>query len=225
MPAKRSTARKHVHYHKDGTVWAKGQTVNGVPTGYWEWFRKDGTRMRSGYLEGDRQVGQWTTYDQSGRIYKVTTMKAKPTESKATENAIDSYLAKLPEDKRAALEKLRKAIRAAAPRAEETISYQLPAFRLEGRFLVAFGASARHCALYPGSSAIEAHKDQLKVYDTSKGTIRFQANRPLPAVLVRRLVQARIQDIVRRAGRRAGRPTRVRTPPVKKQKPPRNPHC
>lgn len=122
---------------------------------------------------------------------------------------IGEYLAALSDDKRAALTKLRKVIRAAVPKADECISYQVPAFRLEGKFLVAFGASARHCSFYPGSWAIETHKDELGAYDTSKGTIRFQAHKPLPAVLVRRLVKARIGDIVRvrRARRRVSRPT------------------
>ena len=111
---------------------------------------------------------------------------------------IDEYLAALSDDKRAALEKLRKTIRAAAPKAEECISYQLPAFRLDGRMLVAFGATANHCAFYPmSSSTVEAHKDELKDYDTSKGTIRFQADKPLPAALVRKLVKARIAENAR----------------------------
>jgi uncharacterized protein YdhG (YjbR/CyaY superfamily) len=107
---------------------------------------------------------------------------------------IDEYLAALSDDKRAALEKLRRTIRAAAPNAEECISYQLAAFRLNG-MLVAFGATANHCAFYPmSSSTLEAHKDKLKDYDTSKGTIRFQAAKPLPAALVRKLVKARIAE-------------------------------
>ncbi len=77
MPTKRATTKKHVQYHKDGSVWAKGRTIDGVPTGYWEWFRKDGTRMRSGYFENGDQVGKWTTYDKNGDVYKVTTMKPK----------------------------------------------------------------------------------------------------------------------------------------------------
>ena len=104
---------------------------------------------------------------------------------------IDEYLAVLSDDKRAALNRLRKTIRAAAPRAEECISYQLPAFRLDGKLLVCFGAAANHCAFYPGA-VVEAHKDELKDYDTSKGTIRFQADNPLPTTLVRKLVKARI---------------------------------
>jgi uncharacterized protein YdhG (YjbR/CyaY superfamily) len=108
---------------------------------------------------------------------------------------IDDYLAALPDDKRAALEKLRKTIRTVAPKAEECISYRLPAFRLNGRMLVAFGATANHCAFYPmSSSTVKAFKDELKEYKTSKGTIRFQADKPLPATLVRKLMKARIAE-------------------------------
>jgi uncharacterized protein YdhG (YjbR/CyaY superfamily) len=107
---------------------------------------------------------------------------------------IDEYLAPLSEEKRAALQKLRRAIKAAAPQAEECISYQIPAFRLGGRLLVAFGAAAKHCAFYPGSAPVEGFKDELDPYDTSKGTIRFQAERPLPTTLVRKLVKARIAE-------------------------------
>ena len=108
---------------------------------------------------------------------------------------IDEYLATLSDDKRSTLEKLRKTIKATAPKAQECISYQLPAFRLNGRMLVAFGATANHCALYTmSSSTVEAHKDDLKDYDTSKGTIRFQADNPLPATLLRKLVKARIAE-------------------------------
>lgn len=77
MPAKRSVTKKQIHYHKDGSVWAKGQSMNGVMTGYWEWFRKDGTRMRCGYFENGEQVGKWTTYDKKGDVYKVTNIKPK----------------------------------------------------------------------------------------------------------------------------------------------------
>ena len=112
---------------------------------------------------------------------------------------IDEYLAALSDDKRAALEKLRKTIRATAPKAEECISYQLAAFRLNGSPLVAMGATANHCAFYLMSgSMVEAYKDELKDYDTSKGTIRFQAERPLPVAIVRKLVKARIAENVGR---------------------------
>ena len=113
---------------------------------------------------------------------------------KAGSRSIDEYLATLSEDKAAALEKLRRAIRAAAPEAEECISYRLPAFRQNG-MLVGFGATANHCAFYLMSgSMVEAHKGELEGYDTSKGTIRFHANKPLPAALVRKLVKARLVE-------------------------------
>jgi len=107
---------------------------------------------------------------------------------------IDAYLAPLGAGKRAALEKLRRAIRAAAPGAEECISYGIPAFRLDGRMLVAFGAAKKHCAFYPGAAPIAAHKRELEKYDTSKGTIRFPEEHPLPVTLVRKLVRTRIAE-------------------------------
>jgi uncharacterized protein YdhG (YjbR/CyaY superfamily) len=115
-------------------------------------------------------------------------MKAKP-------ETIDQYLATLSEDKRTVLEVLRRTIKSAAPRAEECISYGLAAFRLDGKPLVAFGASANHCAFYPmSSSTVADHKDELEGYDTSKGTIRFRVDKQLPATLVRKLVKARIAE-------------------------------
>ena len=112
----------------------------------------------------------------------------------ARPQTIDEYLAPLSNEKRAALEKLRRAIKSSAPRAEECISYQIPAFRLDGRLLVGFGAAASHCAFYPGAFPVKAHRDELKAYDTSKGTIRFRPDSPLPATLVRKLVRTRIAE-------------------------------
>lgn len=107
---------------------------------------------------------------------------------------IDEYLARLSDEKRAALEKLRKAIKVAAPGAEECISYQMPAFRINGRTLLWFGAATSHCAFYPGALPIEVHKAELKKSEIRKGTIRFLANKPLPATLVRKLVKTRIAE-------------------------------
>jgi uncharacterized protein YdhG (YjbR/CyaY superfamily) len=107
---------------------------------------------------------------------------------------VDEYLAALSDDKRAALERLRSIIKRAAPEAEEFISYSLPAFRQNG-MLVGFGATSKHCAFYlMSSSTVEEHKDELEGYDTSKGTIRFDTENPLPAALVRKLVKARIAE-------------------------------
>ncbi len=114
-------------------------------------------------------------------------MAGKPT-------TIDEYLANVGEEKRCALEKLRKAIRAAAPQAEECISYQLAAFR-QKKMLVGFGATSKHCAFYLFSgSLVEKFPKELQGYDTSKGTIRFSADKPLPATLVRKLVKARLAE-------------------------------
>lgn len=122
---------------------------------------------------------------------------------------IDEYLAAVREDQRAVLQKLRQTIQAAVPQAEECISYGLAAFRLNGKPLVAFGASARHCAFYPmNATTVAAYHQELQGYDTSKGTIRFPAAKPLPVSLVRKLVKARIAE-------NAGKPGTAR--PTKKQ--------
>jgi uncharacterized protein YdhG (YjbR/CyaY superfamily) len=115
-------------------------------------------------------------------------MARKPT-------TIDEYLAAVRDDQRAALETLRKTIKAAAPKAEEYIGYGLAAFRLNGKPLVAFGASAKHCGFYPmNGSTVESFADELQDFETSKGTIRFQPDKPLSAALVKKIVKARIAE-------------------------------
>jgi uncharacterized protein YdhG (YjbR/CyaY superfamily) len=116
-------------------------------------------------------------------------MPAKP-------QTFDDCLANATPEQRAALEKLRKAIRAAAPNAEEGVSYGLAAFLLNGKPIAALKASANHCSYFPMSgSVVERFAKELANYDTSKGTIRFPANKPLPAALVKKLVKARIAEI------------------------------
>ncbi len=116
--------------------------------------------------------------------------------------SVEDYLAALPEESRAALEKLRMTIKAAAPEATETISYQMPAFKDHGRLLVAYAAFRRHCSLFPASTAvIEALGEELKPYYTGKGTIRFHADKPLPAALVKKIVKARIEENAARSRR------------------------
>jgi len=104
---------------------------------------------------------------------------------------IDEFLAALSAAKRGALQKLREDIRAAAPAAGECICYGVPAFRLNGRFLFARGATAKHCTFYPGA-VVAAFKKELQGYSTSKGTFRFQRDHPLPVGLGRKLVKAQI---------------------------------
>src|SRR5205809_2609911 len=115
--------------------------------------------------------------------------------TKRSPKTIDEYLASVNANHRDALQKIREAIHAVAPNAEECISYGIPAFRLNGRSLVFFGAWANHCALYPGSSAtLKKFRNELRDFQVSKGTIRFSTGEPLPAALVRKLVKARIAE-------------------------------
>ena len=117
---------------------------------------------------------------------------------------VDEYMATLPADKRAALQWLRRRIRDAAPGAEECISYGIPGYRLDGKLLVHFGAAAKHCAFYAGT-VIADFERELAAYETSKGTIRFQPDKPPPATLIRKLVRAQIAR--RGASRRRGTET------------------
>ena len=129
----------------------------------------------------------------------------KASKKTAKPKTIDDYLASLSADKRAALERLRKTIHAAAPGAEECISYQMPAFRYNGRILVWFGAAAKHCSFFPGG-IVPAFKEELADFKLSKGTVRFTPDHPIPAALVRKLVNARIAktDTPRRKAGDAG---------------------
>lgn len=114
--------------------------------------------------------------------------------AKKAPTTIDEYIAGVGEDKREALQKLRQAIKTAAPQAEECISYGLAAFRQNG-VLVGFGAAAKHCAFYLWSGSIVGEFEaELAKYDTSKGTVRFPPDKPLPAMLVKKLVKARIAE-------------------------------
>ena len=113
----------------------------------------------------------------------------------ATPTSVVDYLAALPEEQRIALEKLRKTIKAAAPKATETISYQMPAFKQDGRFLVSYAAFKDHCSLYPASAAVMgALGDELQPYFSGKGTLRFQADEPIPAALVKKIVKLRLEE-------------------------------
>jgi uncharacterized protein YdhG (YjbR/CyaY superfamily) len=106
---------------------------------------------------------------------------------------IDEYLAGVPEPARSTLNKVRATIRSAVPaEATEAISYGIPTFKYKGS-LIAFAAFSKHCSLFPMSgSVIEMFKDELKAFQTSKGTIRFPVDKPLPATLLKKLVRARV---------------------------------
>jgi len=116
-------------------------------------------------------------------------MAAKP-------RTIDQYLAGLEADKRAALEKVRKTIKATAPNTEECFSYGMPAFRLGGKLVAGFAAGAEHLAYYPMSgTTIATLQAELVGYETSKGAVRFSTDRVLPSTLIRKLVKTRIGEV------------------------------
>jgi len=119
---------------------------------------------------------------------------AKPKRNAAPKN-VDDYLAGVPEPARSTLNKMRAAIRSAvSPEATETISYGIPAFKTK-KVLVCFAAFSNHCSLFPTAAVIEKFKNELKGYSTSKGTIHFPSNKPLPIALIRKLVKARAAQI------------------------------
>lgn len=118
--------------------------------------------------------------------------------AKSSPKTIDDYLAGASAGQRVVLEKLRRAIHAAAPGAEEYIGYGLAGFKLKGRPLVYFGAWEKHCALYAASPVTQKKfQKELKGFEQSKGTIKFTPEKPLPLALVKKLVKARIAENAR----------------------------
>jgi uncharacterized protein YdhG (YjbR/CyaY superfamily) len=125
--------------------------------------------------------------------------KAKPrgrgvaAKASASPKTIDEYLAGVPEPARSTLKKIRATIRSVVPpEATETISYRIPTFRYKGA-LVAFAAFSNHCSFFPmGASVLDAFESELKGFRTSKGTLHFALDKPLPTALVKKLVKARI---------------------------------
>jgi uncharacterized protein YdhG (YjbR/CyaY superfamily) len=128
--------------------------------------------------------------------------KTEPLKVRARSETVDDYLAAVRPDARAALIKLRKAIKAAAPEATEGISYQVPMFKQDGRPLVSYGAATAHCAFYVMSpELLRAHASALKGYELGKGSIQFPPDKPLPAALVTKLVKARLAENEKRGYR------------------------
>lgn len=113
--------------------------------------------------------------------------------SKAIPETVDEYLASVPEPARSTLEKVRAVIRSAAPpEATEIISYRIPMYKYKG-MLIGFAAFAKHCSLFLATASMDKlFKDDLRSYDTSRGTIRFPVDKPLPASLIKKLVKARV---------------------------------
>jgi uncharacterized protein YdhG (YjbR/CyaY superfamily) len=126
-------------------------------------------------------------------------MRAKAAVKSSSSSEVEDYLADVSPEARATLEKLRQTIKAVVPSAVEVISYQIPTFKLNGRMLVSYAAFKNHCSFFPGAAPIKAHEDELKSYQTSKGTIRFATSKPLPPALVKKLVRTRIKENEARA--------------------------
>ena len=121
--------------------------------------------------------------------YLILTMK----DSDIKINNIDDYIGCFPESTKVLLEQLRSVIHQAAPEAEETISYQMPAFKLNG-ILVYFAGYKNHIGFYPTGSGISAFAGEFSGYKTSKGTIQFPLNQPLPVNLITRIVRFRVEE-------------------------------
>lgn len=112
----------------------------------------------------------------------------------AAPKTVDEYLARVPEPARTTLNKIRAVVRSVVPaEATEAISYGVPSFKYKGP-LIWYAAFSNHCSLFPTASVIERFKNELKAYPTSKGTIQFPVDKPLPAVLLKKLVKARLAE-------------------------------
>jgi uncharacterized protein YdhG (YjbR/CyaY superfamily) len=119
-------------------------------------------------------------------------------------NSMDEYIAVFPEDVQSILKELRAVIKAAAPDAEEKISYQMPTFFLKGN-LVHFAAHKSHIGFYPTPSGIEAFRDELSGYKGAKGSIQFPIDKPLPFELIRKIVQFRVAENLKKAEIKSGK--------------------
>lgn len=119
-------------------------------------------------------------------------------EQKKTFTGVDDYIASQPEPLRPLLEEVRQLIRKAAPQAEEVISYGMPGYRLNG-MLLWFGAAKNHYSLYPHAETIEAFKDKLAGYKTSKGTIQFHLDKPVPASLIKEIVKYKVKSNLKKS--------------------------
>jgi uncharacterized protein YdhG (YjbR/CyaY superfamily) len=121
--------------------------------------------------------------------------RSSAAKEKGAPKSVDEYLAGVPEPARDTLNKMRAVIRSAVPpEATETISYKMPAFK-DKEILVWFAGFAKHCSLFPKAAVIEAFKDELKGFTTSKGTIQFPLGKPLPTALIKKLVKARVAQV------------------------------
>ncbi len=129
----------------------------------------------------------------------ISTKRTSKTKRSGHANAVDDYIARVPQPTRALMNKMRAAIRSVVPgEATEVISYRIPAFRSNKGVLVWYAAFSDHLSLFPTASLIVAFKKELKAFSTSKGTIHFSTERPLPITLIKRIVKARVAQLERK---------------------------
>lgn len=127
-------------------------------------------------------------------MYKTRSVKHSSRKRKRNPKTVEEYVAAVPELSQSTFDQLRAVVRAAAPPdATEIVSYGIPALKTH-RVLVWYAAFSRHCSLFPKNSVIEKFKNELKDYSTSKGTIQFPLNKPLPTVLIKKIVKARVAE-------------------------------
>lgn len=119
--------------------------------------------------------------------------------AQASPQTIDEYIAGFPNELQKILKKIRTTIRKAAPTAEEKISYQIPTFTLNGKYLIYFAAWKKHVALYPAPRAHEKFKDELAAYEGGKGTVKFPLDRPIPFGLISRIVKFKVKETLEKA--------------------------
>jgi uncharacterized protein YdhG (YjbR/CyaY superfamily) len=119
------------------------------------------------------------------------------TMKKTAPKTVDGYLASVPAEMRAALKTLRGKIRKIVPDAAEGISYGMPTFKLNGRAVAHFAAFKSHCSFFPGSAIVEKFQDKLKGFKTSKGTIQFTPEHPIPDALLAKIIRARVAEAAR----------------------------
>jgi Uncharacterized conserved protein len=121
--------------------------------------------------------------------------------NRSTAASIDEYIAEFPTDTQTVLKEIRALIKQSAPGATETISYAIPTFDLNGKHLVHFAGYARHIGFYPTSSGIREFKEEISGYKTSTGAVQFPLGQPLPTDLIRRMVEFRVRESNRKAGK------------------------
>jgi uncharacterized protein YdhG (YjbR/CyaY superfamily) len=145
-------------------------------------------------------------------------MQSNPTTSNPTTSNpttprnIDTYIAGFPPAIQTLLQAIRATIRQAAPEAEETISYQMPTFRLHGSNLVHFAAFKQHIGFYPAPTGIEHFKEELAAYKGAKGSVQFPLTKPIPFELIRKIVEFRVAEALQKAQAKSRKRTKATSP-------------